>query len=158
MPSLYFQRNCDLFGMKNGRDFDSNFRNAFFHGHIHIHYWAIVPSLLETTRNYQSITSCLWEISKATTKIGYFWWIKTDSSYSKQSQLSHWNSVNKRIRVSSVPITTLFDQEMDFTVGHKYRLGKRIGRGAFGEIYYGTDITSSTLMDVEMTYRNECGY
>lgn len=49
-------------------------------------------------------------------------------------------------------------EEMDFKVGHKYRLGKRIGRGAFGDIYYGTDITCSTSMCAKMTSRNECGH
>ena len=31
---------------------------------------------------------------------------------------------------------------MDFRVGYNYRLGRKIGSGAFGEIYIGTDISS----------------
>lgn len=31
---------------------------------------------------------------------------------------------------------------MDLRVGEKYRLGNKIGGGAFGDIYQGTDITT----------------
>ena len=31
---------------------------------------------------------------------------------------------------------------MDFRVGYNYRLGRKIGSGAFGDIYVGTDISS----------------
>lgn len=31
---------------------------------------------------------------------------------------------------------------MEFRVGYNYRLGRKIGGGAFGEIYLGTDINT----------------
>lgn len=34
---------------------------------------------------------------------------------------------------------------MDFRVGYNYRLGRKIGSGAFGDIYLGTDITTCGL-------------
>ena len=34
---------------------------------------------------------------------------------------------------------------MDLRVGYNYRLGRKIGSGAFGDIYIGTDI--STFID-----------
>ena len=36
-------------------------------------------------------------------------------------------------------------QRMDLRVGYNYRLGRKIGSGAFGDIYIGTDI--STCID-----------
>ena len=37
---------------------------------------------------------------------------------------------------------------MDFRVGYNYRLGRKIGSGAFGDIYIGTDISSCTSLFV----------
>lgn len=34
---------------------------------------------------------------------------------------------------------------MEFRVGCNYRLGRKIGGGAFGEIYLGTDITTGNF-------------
>ena len=31
---------------------------------------------------------------------------------------------------------------MDFRVGNNYHLGRKIGSGAFGEIYLGTDVSN----------------
>ena len=34
---------------------------------------------------------------------------------------------------------------MEFRVGFNYRLGRKVGGGAFGEIYIGTDITTGFI-------------
>ena len=35
---------------------------------------------------------------------------------------------------------------MEFRVGYNYRLGRKVGGGAFGEIYLGTDITTGSCV------------
>jgi len=39
---------------------------------------------------------------------------------------------------------------MDFKVGNKYRLGRKVGNGSFGEIYLGTNITSGEEVAVKL--------
>lgn len=39
---------------------------------------------------------------------------------------------------------------MDFRVGYNYRLGRKIGSGAFGEIYIGTDISSCEEVAIKL--------
>ena len=44
---------------------------------------------------------------------------------------------------------------MEFRVGYNYRLGRRVGGGAFGEIYLGTDITTGQVCLQEWYSGNE---
>lgn len=37
---------------------------------------------------------------------------------------------------------------MELRVGKKYKLGKKIGSGAFGEIYQGTNVTTRILYKI----------
>lgn len=39
---------------------------------------------------------------------------------------------------------------MDLRVGNKYRLGRKIGSGSFGEIYLGTDVTNSEEVAIKL--------
>jgi len=39
---------------------------------------------------------------------------------------------------------------MLFRVGKKYRVGKRLGSGAFGEIYQGTDVFTSEEVAIKV--------
>jgi serine/threonine protein kinase len=39
---------------------------------------------------------------------------------------------------------------MELRVGHKYRLGRKIGSGSFGDIYLGTNIASNEEVAIKL--------
>ena len=39
---------------------------------------------------------------------------------------------------------------MDLRVGNKYRIGRKIGSGSFGDIYQGTDIQSGESVAIKL--------
>ncbi|KAI0210728.1 Casein kinase I [Lamellibrachia satsuma] len=48
------------------------------------------------------------------------------------------------------PLVNKLDQEMELRVGTRYRLGRKIGSGSFGDIYLGTDITNAEEVAIKL--------
>lgn len=64
-----------------------------------------------------------------------------------------WSSVrtiNRRRRKDSAGADAA--AAMELRVGKKYRLGRKIGSGSFGDIYLGTNMTTGE--EVRMRFRN----
>ena len=44
----------------------------------------------------------------------------------------------------------LFEKTMELRVGKKYRLGRKIGSGSFGDIYLGTNMTTGEEVAIKL--------
>lgn len=47
-------------------------------------------------------------------------------------------------------MAAVYVKEMELRVGKKYRLGRKIGSGSFGEIYLGTNMTTGEEVAIKL--------